>query len=79
MISVTLPDKSASPWKISKIINEGAMLLETLEQAWKIYGSITPGGMVIYHLDNSYLLHTLMERLRFPLQRDFKKIMEKFR
>ena len=41
------------------------------------YGSITPGGMVIYNLNNSYLLHTLMERLRFSLQSDLKRFLGK--
>ena len=29
------------------------------------YGTVIAGGMVIFHLNHSYLSHTLMERLRF--------------
>ena len=33
--------------------------------------------MVIYHLNHSDLLHTLMERLRFPLQSESKTFLAK--
>ena len=42
------------------------------------YGSTTLDGMVIYHLNHSYLLHTLMERLRFPLQSGLKTSLGKY-
>ena len=32
---------------------------------WNKYDTVIAGGMVIFHLNHSYLSHTLMERLQF--------------
>ena len=34
-------------------------------QVWRRYGTVIAGGMIIFHLNHSYLSHTLMERLQF--------------